>query len=218
MSPESPTHSLLTRLMRVFFYLLYQPMSWSYDLVAWIVSWGRWKDWVMMTCPYLKGPYILELGHGPGHLQVALHGKSIYLFGIDASQQMGRQAKQRISKSGNYHQLACGYAQKLPFLDSSFDQIVSTFPTDYIYAQETLEEIHRTLKVGGKLVVLPTAWITGKRLIDRGTANLFRVTGKASAWDPKWLVPFQKAGFQPEVEMITRKSWSLVIILAHKAN
>jgi hypothetical protein len=66
------------------------------------------------------------------------------------------------------------------------------------------------------LVVLPSAWITGKGPIDQGTAALFRVTGQAPAWDPQWLEPFKRAGFQTKAEMLHQKSWSLVIILAQK--
>ena len=131
---------------------------------------------------------------------------------------MGQLAKRRISRQGHTPCLVRGYAQNHPFPDGYFDQIVATFPTEYIYTQETLKETYRTLKPRGTLVVLPTAWITGERLIDRSTAALFRVTGQAPDWDPQWLEPFTKAGLQPEVEMITRKSWALVIILAHKSD
>jgi ubiquinone/menaquinone biosynthesis C-methylase UbiE len=214
---------MLARLMRAFFYLLYQPMAWSYDAVAWLVSWGRWKDWVMSVLPYLEGPRVLELGHGPGHLQVALHQQGLPAFGLDASRQMGQQARKRISKQGHPYQLSRSYAQKLPFTNESFHQIVATFPTEYIYTQATLAEIWRALKPGGKLIVLPVAWITGKSIIDRGAAALFRVTGQAPklagqpGWEAQWLEPFHRAGFQAEAEMIHQKSWALVIILAQKS-
>jgi ubiquinone/menaquinone biosynthesis C-methylase UbiE len=110
-----------------------------------------------------------------------------------------------------------GYAQSLPFLEDYFDQIVATFPTEYIQAPETLAEAYRVLRSGGSLVVLPVAWITGKRLTDRGTAALFRITGQAPEWDDHWLEPFSKAGFQTEVEKINHKSWSAIIILAKKS-
>jgi ubiquinone/menaquinone biosynthesis C-methylase UbiE len=208
--------------MRAFFYLLYQPMAWSYDLVAALVSWGRWKEWIMTALPYLGGPQILELGHGPGHLQVALHRKGISTFGLDVSRQMGKQASKRISMQGYSQKLSCGYAQKTPFSDNSFDQIAATFPTDYIYSSEALAEIHRVLKPDGMLVVLPAAWITGKSLVDRWAATLFMVTGQTPemdshpGWKSKWLEPFTQAGFQTQTEMIYETSWSLVIILARK--
>jgi ubiquinone/menaquinone biosynthesis C-methylase UbiE len=197
-------------------------MSWSYDFVAAAVSIGRWKDWVMTVLPYLEGPRVLELGHGPGHLQVALRGKGISTVGLDASRQMGQQARQRILKQSQYPQLTCGYAQNLPFTDHFFDQVVATFPTEYLYASATLTGIHRVLKTGGTLVVLPVAWITGRSILDRGTAALFRVTRQAPdfttqpGWESDWLEPFIQAGFHTRAELHTRKSWSVFIIFARK--
>jgi ubiquinone/menaquinone biosynthesis C-methylase UbiE len=207
---------LIARFLRAFFYLLYHPLAWSYDLVAAVVSWGRWKAWVFSVLPYLEGPRVLELGHGPGHLQVALQSKGVITLGLDASRQMGQQAKKRLAKSELTPRLTLGYAQELPFADGVFDQIVATFPTEYIYEHATLAEIYRALQMSGTLVVLPAAWITGKRLSDRGTAALFKITGQAPEWDEKWLEPFSKTGFQARAEIIRQKSWSLVIILAQK--
>ncbi len=149
----------------------------------------------------VKESQILEIGHGPGHLQVALHQKGIHTFGIDVSRQMGQQARKRLLKQGLTPTLVRGYAQQLPFPEKIFDQIVATFPTEYIHSGETLRELYRILKPGGTLLVLPAAWITGKRLVDRGFAALFRVTGQSADWNTEWLTPFIKAGFQPEVEI-----------------
>ena len=216
MTVRSISRHIVARFMRAFFYLLYQPMAWSYDFVAAAVSLGRWHEWVMTVLPYLKGVRILEIGHGPGHLQAALHSRGITVFGIDASRQMGRLTRRRIMEQDHTPLLSRGYAQRLPFPDQSFDQIIATFPTEYIYAQETLADAYRALKPGGTLVVLPAAWITGKRLIERTAASLFRVTGQSPAQDRPWSEPFLKAGFQTETDLITGKSWSLIIISAHK--
>ena len=61
--------------MRFVFYLLYHPFAFAYDLVAAAVSLGRWKKWVLSVVPFLEGNQILEIGHGPGHLQSALLGQ-----------------------------------------------------------------------------------------------------------------------------------------------
>ena len=55
--------------MRVFFHLLYHPFAFTYDLVAAVVSFGQWKNWGQSILPFIDGTRILELGHGPGHLQ-----------------------------------------------------------------------------------------------------------------------------------------------------
>jgi SAM-dependent methyltransferase len=44
--------------------------------------------------------------------------------------------------------------QALPFIDASFDSVVSTFPTDYIFDPAALGEIVRVLRPGGRLVVV----------------------------------------------------------------
>ncbi len=59
-------------LLRFFFRLLYHQFAFTYDLVAATVSLGRWKDWVLSVVPFIEGTRILEIGHGPGHLQRAL--------------------------------------------------------------------------------------------------------------------------------------------------
>jgi ubiquinone/menaquinone biosynthesis C-methylase UbiE len=152
----------LSRLLGIFFTLLYNSFAASYDLVAWIVSLGRWKSWVLTSLPELAGPRVLELGHGPGHLQVALNEKVFQTIGIDLSRQMGKLAKRRLSKFGFPSSLVRAEAQNLPFARKSFDQVVATFPTEYISSEESLEEIHRVAAEAGEFVIIPVAWITGK--------------------------------------------------------
>jgi hypothetical protein len=82
--------------LRVFFYLLYHPFSWTYDGVAALVSLGRWNEWVGCAFPHLYGERILEIGHGPGHLQLTLQAAGKFAVGLDASFQMSRQAQRRL--------------------------------------------------------------------------------------------------------------------------
>jgi len=207
---------IIAGVLRIFFRLLYHQFAWTYDFVAAAVSLGQWKDWVMTTLPYLEGPRVLELGFGPGHLQSALTLRGMPAFGVDASPQMAGLARRRLQRANHSYRLANAYAQQLPFPDESFDQIVATFPSEFILVDDTFSEAFRVLTPSGTLVVLPNAWITGKKLFEKTAAWLFDVTGQAPAWDDRILDYFSKAGFQPRVERVTRKSWTLVIILAQK--
>jgi len=54
------------------FHLLYHEAAWAYDAVAAAVSLGQWRAWGAAALPFLPGPRVLELGHGPGHMLIAL--------------------------------------------------------------------------------------------------------------------------------------------------
>src|SRR5258708_37646793 len=121
--------------MRVFFDLFYHSFAWTYDGVAALVSVGRWRAWTETCIPYLQGPRVLEIGHGPGHLQCQLAGRFDFVAGLDESPQMGRLARARQLRGGIHRlNLARGLAQALPYASARFDSVVSTFPPDYIYA------------------------------------------------------------------------------------
>lgn len=207
---------LLARFLRFFFRLLYQPFAWTYDFVAAVVSLGHWRDWVMSVLPYLPGGRVLELGFGPGHLQAALSSRGVAAFGVDASPQMASLTRSRLRKLDFTARITTGYAQSLPFPNSTFHQIVATFPPEFILAPETLREALRVLCPGGEFVVLPSAWITGKRPLEKAAAQLFRITGQAPTWDNRFLKYFTAAGFETHSEEITEASWKLLVIRARK--
>ena len=69
--------TVINRILKTFFYLLYHRFAWAYDFVATAVSVGMWNEWVLSIIPYLEGPKVLELGHGPGHLLLTLKKNSI---------------------------------------------------------------------------------------------------------------------------------------------
>lgn len=204
---------LVRRLMRFFFYLIYQPMAWSYDLVAWVVSLGRWKDWVLSALPYLSEEPILELGHGPGYLQLALAQRNMKAIGLDASRQMGRLARLKLIKYSHEQRLVRGRSQALPFPSNTFHSIISTFPSEYIYHPQTLTEVRRILAPGGKLVIAPLAWITGNSPLERAARWLFHITGEAPEWNDLWLQPFQDSGFKPIQQHFIELHGSRVLVL-----
>jgi len=214
--------------LRFFFRLLYHQFAFTYDLVAVAVSFNRWKDWVMSVIPFIEGNRILEIGHGPGHLQRILLSRNLTSVGIDESAQMGRLAKSNLARrASSSHDAALGLvhartnlvrgiAQQLPFPNDGFDTIVATFPTEYITDVETLAEVKRCLSNDGRLIVLPAA-LPKNRFLDW----LFRTTHQSpvEAIDvvkTKFKEPFVKAGFKTHIEMLDIKSGVLFIVLADK--
>jgi ubiquinone/menaquinone biosynthesis C-methylase UbiE len=210
--------NLLQRFMRVFFNLLYHPFAFTYDFVAATVSLGQWKNWVYSILPFVEGTRILELGHGPGHLQLALRHDSERNLGLvavamDESAPMGRLAKRRL---GNSHNLTRALAQKIPFASETFDSVVSTFPTEYIFDMQTLSEAHRVLRSSGRLIVLLAAWPNHPLL-----AWLFKVTGESpsDAYESirsKTKETFAQADFKSEIQIVEVKSGNLLFVIAQK--
>lgn len=202
----------MRRLLRAFFYLLYKPLAWTYDAVAWLVSLGRWQSWVATVLPELDGQRVLELGHGPGYLQVAMRNRGKVPVGIDLSRQMGRLAARRLQAASQPSLLVRADGRRLPFRAGAFENVVATFPTEYILESGTLGEARRALAAGGKLALLPVAWITGSSLPERLAAVLFRVTGQAGEWNSAFSDALRQAGFVVEEKRV-RLPGSEVILL-----
>lgn len=207
---------VLAAFLRLFFRLLYHQFAWTYDFVAYCVSLGMWKSWVLSALPYLKGPRVLEIGHGPGHLLRALSNTGMKPSGLDESLWMGKLALKNLRGTTTTPQLLNGYAQSIPVKSRSFDQVVATFPAEFIFEKEALLEIRRVLDDAGSLVILPLAWITGNRPLERLARFLFRTTNQAPAWNEGFLQPFTAAGFRAQVEFIELERSTIALIQAFK--
>jgi ubiquinone/menaquinone biosynthesis C-methylase UbiE len=196
-----------------FFKLLYHQFAFTYDLVAAAVSFNRWNDWVRAVLPFAEGTRILELGHGPGHLQRLLLRGGWLAVGIDESAQMGWLAKRNTRGSA---QIARSIAQQLPFPDAAFDTVIATFPTEYIFDGQTLEEVRRCLRMDGRCIVLPVA-MPKNRFLDW----LYKITGESPS-EPEDLIkqklnePFVKANFETEIQTLDVRSSRLFIIIARR--
>jgi len=205
-------------ILRVFFKLLYHQFAFAYDFVAATVSVGQWKNWISSILPLIQGTRLLEIGHGPGHLQRILLSRNLIAVAIDESAPMGFLAKRNTNGKAN---LARALAQGLPFADSSFDTILATFPADYIRDLSTLSEVKRCLSDGGRFIVLPVALQMGRKPLDRIMSLLFRIT-RQSPIDPLeevkegLSIPFVEASFEVEVQELRVKSSLLLVILATK--
>jgi ubiquinone/menaquinone biosynthesis C-methylase UbiE len=175
-----------------------------------------WREWVSSIQPFLSGQNVLELGHGPGHLQITLKKNHHKVIGVDESEQMVRTAYHRIIKAGHEPFLLRSYSQQLPIVDESFHHVVSTFPTEFISDPDTISEVYRILMPGGSFIFLPIAWIKNTHVLARLMAWLFRITGQSPDWDDRYLEPFIQEGFTTEVHTSDIRSSSVLIIIAKK--
>lgn len=207
---------MITRFLRIFFHHLYHRLAFTYDFVAAAVSFGHWNEWTRTVLPFIEGTRVLELGHGPGHIQSLLLDRGLVAAGLDESVQMGRLTRERLQSARLPVRVTRGLAQNLPFPAKTFDSIVSTFPSEYILDERTLKESRRVLKEGGKFIVLPAGWPKNMFL-----GWLYRVTGESPAEaheivKQKWSLPFIRAGFETEAQILEVKSGTLVLVLAVK--
>ena len=217
-------------LLRFGFRLLYYELAWTYDLVSWVVSLGEWRQWQQAARPFIQGPMVLELGHGPGHLLVDLQRAGHRVFGVDLSPFMGRQARRRLQKQMLPANLIRAQAQALPLPTAVFNTILATFPTEYIVDSQTLASVHRVLVGNGRLIVVPEGHLTGRSGLHRLIDWLFRITGQrdgafsvdeAAHWPhPDLWEPFRQrfvaAGFQLHIKSIQLRRSVATVFIAEK--
>ena len=98
---------------------------------------------------------VLELGCGPGYFSIALRDATprgrLVLF--DLQPEMLRMARKRVGRQSNVRTVA-GNAMALPFGAETFEMVfIAAVLGEVPDRQACLEEVRRTLRPGGRLVV-----------------------------------------------------------------
>jgi ubiquinone/menaquinone biosynthesis C-methylase UbiE len=194
---------LIFPFLRFFFRHLYTTLAWGYDLVASLSSMGQWWDWCRTVLPQVTSGTALELGHGTGRLLQEAHDQGLRVFAVDSSRQMSGLTARRLENAQHPKWIARSLAQSLPFPNHHFNNLFATFPSEFIFDPSTLEEAHRVLKPGGKLIVVGVAIIHGTSLLDRLAAFLYTFTGQSAEPTQIWQEPLVSAGFEPELHRIS---------------
>jgi ubiquinone/menaquinone biosynthesis C-methylase UbiE len=214
---ERDRASLWQRLLSSGFRALYHELAWTYDLVAWVVSLGQWQTWVQTALSHIAGEQVLELGHGPGHLLIALAEQGFHPVGLDPSPQMTRIAHRRLRRAGLAESLVQSHAQTLPFPANTFDSVVATFPTPFIVEAETLREVTRVLRPGGRMVVVLGARLSGRDPVSRFIEWLYFITGQREAVKgDSWKTPFAAAGLHVRGMQVKMKRSQVFLLIADR--
>jgi len=155
---------------------LFSRIAPRYDLINDLQSFGLhryWKRRVVRLARPQPGLRALDLCCGTGDLALALARRGAQVVGLDFSQPMLETAERRQSRiliqepEARLHatrntqhvspplRFVCGDAQRIPFLDNSFDIVTVGYGLRNLANSETgLREMQRVANPGGRLVVL----------------------------------------------------------------
>lgn len=145
-------------LRKLFFEALYKNRH-IYRFASTVPFAGQWRVWQKLVLANLHGQDILEVGCGLGDLLADMLEAGYMCRAVEHSPQMVAAARATLTRRhvGVPSWIIQGSAQSLPFSPHTFDTVVSTFPSEYIHDPNTVSEIERVLRPGGRLVVIEGA-------------------------------------------------------------
>lgn len=129
---------------------------------------------------------ILDVGCGPGTMlaRLKMEYPDAEAYGIDLSDQMIVQARRNLE--GNIH-LQTGDVENMPWFDNKFDLVVCNASFHhYPDPIQSLKEMYRVLKPGGKLVIADPWWPEKLRqAINYYLKSPFNNKGDVRIYSPK---------------------------------
>jgi SAM-dependent methyltransferase len=146
------------RLRKLLFETLYKN-KYLYRFASTVPFAGQWRAWQRLVLTRIHGHDVLELGCGLGDLLADMAGADHACLAVEQSPQMVAAARETLQrrKLDEKAWIIQGSAQHLPFSNASFDTVVSTFPSEYIYDPNTIAEVERVLRPAGRLIVIEGA-------------------------------------------------------------
>lgn len=146
------------RLRKLLFETLYKN-KYLYRFASTVPFAGQWRAWQRLVLTRIRGHDVLELGCGLGDLLADMAEADHACLAVEQSPQMVAAARETLQrrKLDEKAWIIQGSAQHLPFSNTSFDTVVSTFPSEYIYDPNTIAEVERVLRPAGRLIVIEGA-------------------------------------------------------------
>ena len=203
-------------LIKLGFYLLYHQLAWTYELVAWLVSFGQWSTWRRLALQFMQPGPTLELAYGTGVFFVNMLAAGYRPLGLDLSPYMARQASSRLRRHNLDIRLSLAQAQAIPFPSNHFVNIVATFPTDYMLQGDTLAEIHRVLHNAGRLIIVAEGQLRGPWPIRPLINWLYRITNQRSLPPEQPLKLLMAHNFDARWELVEHQGAQARLLVAAK--
>ncbi|NIQ37356.1 MAG: methyltransferase domain-containing protein [Proteobacteria bacterium] len=123
-----------------------------YDLFVKVIP--VWRNWIFQAISQIRGPRVLEVSFGTGYLLTRYAGR-YETYGVDLNWKMVWFAKTNLDQKGVQARIQQGNVEHLPYREEIFDTVVNTMSfTGYPDGIVAMKEIHRVLKVGGRLVII----------------------------------------------------------------
>jgi ubiquinone/menaquinone biosynthesis C-methylase UbiE len=123
-----------------------------YDLFVKVIP--IWRNWIFQAISQIRGPRVLEVSFGTGYLLTGYAGR-YETYGIDLNYKMVWSAKTNLNQKGIRAKIQQGDVENLPFREKIFDTVVNTMSfTGYPDGIKAMKEMHRVLKVGGRLILI----------------------------------------------------------------
>lgn len=148
----------------------------------------RRRRLVLAALAAAPGERILDVGCGPGFYVADLleHvGQDGSIVGVDSSPQMLAVARHRCAGHDNAT-FGEGNASSLPVEDASFDAALCVQVLEYVPdATAGLAEMHRALRVGGRIVVWDVDWAT----VSWHSSDQARMDRVLRAWEEHLVHP-----------------------------
>ncbi len=135
--------------------VVYNAFAPAYDAMDWL-TFGAWWRLVRRALGYVpEGGRVLEIGFGPGKLQVALARRATLCLGLDLARGMCRFTQRRLRRAELPSRITRGSAFALPYPSDTFDTVVSTFAFSGLPdGAEAVRETARVLGPGGRFVLV----------------------------------------------------------------
>jgi demethylmenaquinone methyltransferase / 2-methoxy-6-polyprenyl-1,4-benzoquinol methylase len=171
---------------------VFHSVAQKYDIMNDVMSAGMhrlWKRFTVNTSGVKAGDSVLDIAGGSGDLSRLFSEKvgatgQVILTDINAS--MLAVGRDNMIDAGLQVPAAQCNAEFLPFADHSFDCVVVAFGLrNMTHKEQALKEMHRVLKVGGRLLVLEFSkvWAPLNKIYDAYSFKLLPFMGKLIAND-----------------------------------